>query len=151
MVASPPCPGAPPGGRLIFRTALFLGRILAALLRRAFDIVRLTLYTLVVHWWLAYGDRSLRVLFVAGGFVVGFGLLYYLAGDFTEPDSDILVSLSRREALYYSLLSFTAVGYGSWVSTPLGWARYAGAVEAALGITSVALAAASLFRWLQGR
>lgn len=76
-----------------------------------------------------YGERPFRV--VASGAVVVFGLaaVYYLLGGLTLPYS-----------LYYSAVSFTALGYGSWAfRPPEDWVQAVGAAESFIGVFMIAL------------
>lgn len=97
-----------------------------------------------INWWLhprhrawskfvsilsGYGERPFRV--VASGAVVVFGLAaaYYLFGGLTVPYS-----------LYYSAVSFTALGYGSWAfRPPEDWVQAVGAAESFIGVFMIAL------------
>jgi len=64
-------------------------------------------------------------------------LLYWQVGTFVlDPERLTVGHPSWRNALYYSLASFASLGYGGWVATPLGWARWVGAMESFLGIFS---------------
>jgi hypothetical protein len=78
-----------------------------------------------------YGERPFRV--VASALVVVFGLAaaYYFWGTFS--------SSSFWDTLYYSVASFTALGYGQWAPQPTGWARGMGAAEAVIGVFMMAL------------
>ena len=136
--------------RLLTSPVIFLWRILIVSSRFVFDSLRLGLYTVVYNWWMGYGDRPLRVIGAAAAFVLGFGILYYFRGEFVvDADSMIVGRVSFSEAIYYSLVSFTAVGYGSWVSEPVKWTRFLGAVESALGISTIALLVAVLLQWIR--
>lgn len=74
-----------------------------------------------------YGEKPLRV--VASAAVVVFGMeAVYSVG-----------ALSFPSALYYSASSFTALGYGLWVSAPEGWVKALGAAEAFIGVFMMAL------------
>jgi len=95
---------------------------------------------LVVKFWLGHGERPGRVLLVALVIIVGTTVAYWLAGTFvvdaaTSPSATGHPEFS--DAIYYSLVSFVALGYGSWALQPLGWAQWAGAAESVLGIFSV--------------
>jgi hypothetical protein len=79
------------------------------------------------------------VLLVAALVLVVTWLLYWQVGTFVldpEVTPPIVGSPSLPNALYYSLASFASLGYGGWVSAPLGWARWVGAMESILGIFS---------------
>lgn len=47
-------------------------------------------------------------------------------------------------ALYYSLVSFSALGYGSWIPQPAGWVKWVGAAQPIVGITSFVALSISL-------
>jgi hypothetical protein len=90
------------------------------------------------EWWLGYGERPVRVLVVAILTIVSTWLLYWQVGTFVlDPAVGLSGQPTWQNALYYSLISFTALGYGSWTPQPVGWAQWVGAVEAVLGIFSV--------------
>lgn len=85
-----------------------------------------------------YGYRWKRVVASAAVVLFSFWLLYWLAGLGTPQSGPPPV----LNALYFSAVSFTAVGYGAWVSTTgadLGWPKYLGAAEAIVGVFLMAL------------
>jgi hypothetical protein len=63
--------------------------------------------------------------------VFGLALVYLAIGALT-PNTFL-------NSLYYSAVSFTALGYGSWVPEPTGWVKGLGAFEAFLGVFMMAL------------
>jgi len=78
-----------------------------------------------------YGERPERVIGWAAAVVFGLALVHWafstVAGGFLE-------------ALYYSAVSFPALGYGEWAPEPQGWAgRFLGAGESFLGVFMMAL------------
>jgi len=76
-----------------------------------------------------YGERPLRVVVSAVVVVFGLAAVYYLFGGLTVPYS-----------LYYSAVSFTALGYGRWVDImPQGWVQAFGAAESFIGVFMLAL------------
>jgi drug/metabolite transporter (DMT)-like permease len=80
------------------------------------------------------------VLFVAIVILVGTAITYWLGGDFAlDPKASppLTGHPEIQDAIYYSLVPFVALGYGSWTLEPLGWTRWVGAVESVLGIFSV--------------
>lgn len=94
---------------------------------------------LVVRLWLGHGERPGRVLLVAILVLVVTWLLYWQVGTFVlDPQAapPIVGRPSLHNALYYSLASFASLGYGGWVATPLGWARWVGAMQSFVGIFS---------------
>ena len=95
---------------------------------------------LVLRLYLGYGERPDRVLLVAMVVLIGSTIGYWRAGTFVlDPQSSPLVAGHPQfeDALYFSLVSFVALGYGNWVLQPVGWSQWLGAVESVLGIFSV--------------
>ncbi len=78
-----------------------------------------------------YGERPERVIGWAAAVVFGLALVYLLPGVLTG---------GLLSALYYSAVSFTALGYGDWSPEPQGWAgRFLGAGESFMGVFMIAL------------
>jgi hypothetical protein len=78
-----------------------------------------------------YGERPELAVANAAIIILGLAAAYHFLGQFdteTFPNS-----------LYYSVVSFTAVGYGSWAPKPEGWAKAMGAAEAVIGVFMMAL------------
>jgi hypothetical protein len=78
-----------------------------------------------------YGEQWLNILFLIAVVIFGLAAAYYLWGSFS--------SSSFWDTLYYSAVSFTALGYGQWAPQPTGWAKGAGAAEAIIGVFMMAL------------
>jgi uncharacterized protein YjbI with pentapeptide repeats len=78
-----------------------------------------------------YGEKPLRVAISAAVVIFGLAIAYFLWGSFS--------SSSFADTLYYSVASFTALGYGQWAPQPTGWAKGVGAAEAVLGVSMLAL------------
>lgn len=89
--------------------------------------IRQTLYWLLC----GYGEIPWRVFGWAGAVVVGLALIYFAIGTLT-PNTFL-------NSLYYSAVSFTALGYGSWAPEPTGWVKGLGAFEAFIGVFTMAL------------
>ena len=90
------------------------------------------------EWWLGYGERPIRVLIVALFILGTTWVLYWRIGTFVLDSGEATTGQPTwQNALYYSLASFTALGYGSWVPQPVGWAQWVGTAESFLGIFSV--------------
>ena len=96
-------------------------------------------FVLAVLWVsCGYGERPLRpvmcflVLFVASG------LCYFLLGGLDVS--------TIGHCFYYSIVSCTALGYGSWTAEPVRWARAMGAVESVLGVLLLSLFLATVVR-----
>jgi hypothetical protein len=78
-----------------------------------------------------YGERPLRVIGWAAAVVFGLALVHWLFGT---------VAGGFLDALYYSAVSFPALGYGEWAPEPQGWAgRFLGAGESFIGVFMMAL------------
>jgi hypothetical protein len=78
-----------------------------------------------------YGERPERVIAWAAAVILGFAIGHWLSGT---------VDRGFLDALYYSAVSFTALGYGAWAPTPQGWAgKFLGVGESLLGVFMMAL------------
>jgi len=78
-----------------------------------------------------YGERPERVVASAAAVVFVLALVHWVFGT---------VSGAFWDALYYSAVSFTALGYGDWAPDPQGWAgRFLGVGEALMGVFMMAL------------
>jgi hypothetical protein len=78
-----------------------------------------------------YGERPERVIGWAAAVVFGLALVHWALGT---------VVGGFLNALYYSAVSFPALGYGHWAPEPQGWAgRFLGAGESFLGVFMMAL------------
>jgi hypothetical protein len=83
-----------------------------------------------------YGEDWKRVLYWMALVVVGSAVAYYISGEL-----DLLYSL------YFSVVSFTALGYGKWVNiTPEGWVQALGAFQSLTGVFLMALLLVTFFR-----
>jgi hypothetical protein len=89
----------------------------------------MTMYAL--RFLYGYGERPLRVIAWAAAVILGLALGHWLFGTLTG---------GFWSALYYSAVSFTALGYGKWAAEPQGWAgRFLGVGESLLGVFMMAL------------
>ena len=79
-----------------------------------------------------YGEKPERVIIWAASVVVGLALIYFLIGSVWEWSA-------FWNSLYFSAVSFTALGYGSWLYTTNNWIRGIGAFESFIGVFSIAL------------
>jgi hypothetical protein len=135
-------------GSALGRFCLFVGRVAVISTRRLAGALYSALFEwLVVGAWLGHGERPGRVLLVAILGLVVTWLLYWQVGTFVlDPDAvpPIIGRPSSHNAFYYSLASFASLGYGGWVATPLGWARWVGAMESFLGVFSAVLFSVTL-------
>lgn len=87
-----------------------------------------------------YGERPFRVCFAAALVVLVFGIIYFL-----YPLSELgplgSADLSSRlwHSFYFSLVSFTTLGYGGWVGHPDSWIRSLGSIESFIGLFITAM------------
>jgi hypothetical protein len=102
-------------------------RKLAQKERRIPDLVALNAFRLLY----GYGERPVRVIGWVVAVILGFALGHWLVGT---------VERGFWDALYYSAVSFTALGYGAWAAEPQGWAgKFLGVGESLLGVFMMAL------------
>ena len=104
-------------------------------------------HSLILCLWLAihellfgYGERPIRTVVTAAFVILGFALVFFLF-----PLSE-LVTTSRSEvlarlwnSLYFSLVSFTTLGYGEWIKHPDNSLRYLGGLESFIGLFLTAI------------
>lgn len=105
------------------------------------------------RWWLGYGESPMRVLSVIGLILLITWLLYWHMGTFVLCCRNNPISTghpSYQDALYYSLISFSALGYGSWAIEPTGWAKWVGAVQPFFGIISAVALSINLTQRMGG-
>lgn len=93
-----------------------------------------------LRWVFGYGEKPQNLIGFALAQIVGFAACYWTLR--------LLDPGGFWNSLYFSAVSFTALGYGSWAPEPRGWARGVGAFEAFLGILTMAALAALLLRKL---
>jgi hypothetical protein len=87
--------------------------------------------TYVLRFLYGYGERPERVIGWVAAVIFGLAFVYLLPGVLTG---------GFWSALYYSAVSFTALGYGGWAPEPQGWAgRFLGAGESFIGVFMMAL------------
>jgi hypothetical protein len=87
-----------------------------------------TLYAL--RFLYGYGERPERVIGWVAAVIFGLAFVYLLPG---------VLAGGFWDALYYSAVSFTALGYG-WAAEPQGWAgKFLGVGESLLGVFMMAL------------
>ena len=100
----------------------------------------------VVLLWLSsmlygHGENPWRVIAAGAAVIAFFALAYFPYSGSPCFEAGCWVQLWERiwQALYFSGVSFTALGYGDFVTTPGGWTRYLGVVESLVGISLIAL------------
>ncbi len=95
---------------------------------------RLWIYKLIC----GYGERPWRVVIWGGIVLFGLALLYFFLRG-VAPYNLTLQSFSS--SLYYSAVSFTALGYGPWfnANSVRSWVQGVGVAEAIIGVFMIAL------------
>lgn len=99
----------------------------------------------VVDLFCGYGERPMRVIFFSIVLILSFAVLFFLNGvndDGQLLQLDIEKSLSENiysfiNAIYFSVVTFTTLGYGD--ITPIGLSRFFAAAEAFMGSFTLAL------------
>lgn len=79
-----------------------------------------------------YGERPYRVILWAASVVLGLALIYFAIGSTWEW-------WAFWNSLYFSAVSFTALGYGSWLQATNDWIKGIGAFESFVGVFTIAL------------
>ncbi len=79
-----------------------------------------------------YGEKPYRVALWAASVILGSTLIYFLIGS-------VWKWWAFWDSLYFSAVSFTALGYGSWLKINNDWIRGIGAFESFIGVFSIAL------------
>ena len=87
----------------------------------------LKLWDWVMRLLCGYGEKPERVVVSALVIIFGLAIAYRFGG------------LSLPYSIYYSFVSFTALGYGSWVPVPTDWVKGLGVAEAVIGVFMMAL------------
>ena len=87
-----------------------------------------------------YGERPFRICLFAAAVVVLFALAYFVSpGSFQGAWTVGNVAGHFLDCLYFSLVSFTTLGYGGWVEVPGELAGDLGALESFVGLFVTAL------------
>jgi len=94
----------------------------------------LKLWSWLMRLLCGYGENYERVVVSALVIIFGLAVVYVYGG------------LNLAYAIYFSAVSFTALGYGSWADTPIGWVQGVGATESFLGVFMMALFLITFFR-----
>jgi len=106
-----------------------------------------------INWWIhprhrawsafhsfvsGYGERPLRVVRWAVLVLFGSALLYFFLLGVAPHNISVQAFVN---SLYYSAVSFTALGYGPWFNdmSVHSWVQGAGAAEAFIGVFTIAL------------
>ena len=112
---------------------------------RRFILIREWLKLFIKWLWmwfleviLGYGERPFRVIGWAASLVFGLALIYFLLRGVTPYT---FTGQAFLGSLYYSSVSFTALGYGPWFSptSVRPWVQGVGAFESFVGILMIVL------------
>ena len=100
-----------------------------------------------INWWLhprhrawskfvslicGYGERPHRVITWAASWILGLAIIYFLVNQIWDWSAFL-------RSLYFSAVSFTALGYGSWLEITNDWIKGIGAFESFIGVFTMAL------------
>ncbi len=77
-----------------------------------------------------YGELPFRTLGIAFGVIVLSAFCYHLSG--TILTGGFVQQISLAESLYFSVMTYTTVGYGDYL--PMGWTQAVAGIEALSGI-----------------
>ncbi len=92
----------------------------------------LKLWSTFVSLICGYGERPLRAVVWAASAIFGLAIIYFLISATWELGA-------FGNSVYFSALSFAALGYGPWLEVDNAWVQGIGAFESFLGIFTVAL------------
>ena len=79
-----------------------------------------------------YGERPLRAIGWAASVIFGLALIYFIIGSTWEWSA-------FWNALYFSAVSFTTLGYGGWLETGNDWIKGIGVLESFIGVFTMVL------------
>lgn len=100
------------------------------------------LFNLFGRFTWGYGERPFRTFTLVLGIIVGSAILYALSGQVLHHGK--IGPVSFWEALYFSIITYSTVGFGDYL--PAGWTRILAAHEALAGIFLTPLFLISLTR-----
>jgi uncharacterized protein YjbI with pentapeptide repeats len=90
------------------------------------------LWSLFVSFTCGYGERPLRAIVWAASVIVVLGVIYFLIGADWQVDA-------FGNSMAFSAMSFTSMGYGSWLEASDAWIKGIGAFESFIGVFTIAL------------
>jgi len=90
-----------------------------------------------------YGERPLRVVLSSGVIVILFSIIYYI---FKCIQAYPIEKLHFWDYLYFSIVTFTTLGYGDIRPLAVPWARMVASMEAFIGAFMIALFVLTLAR-----
>lgn len=100
---------------------------------------------LLFDWSCGYGEKPVRLIGWAVGFVLGFALLYWgILAEYIVKDGQSIESFGS--ALYFSVATFTTLGFGDYAPTGTDWVKLLVSSEAVLGALTIGLAMVTFAR-----
>jgi hypothetical protein len=90
------------------------------------------LWSLFVSFTCGYGERPLRAIIWAASVIVGLGIIYFLIGAEWQMNA-------FGNSMAFSAMSFTSMGYGSWLEASEALTKGIGAFESFIGVFTIAL------------
>jgi uncharacterized protein YjbI with pentapeptide repeats len=90
------------------------------------------LWSLFVSVTCGYGERPLRAIVWAAAIILGMGFIYFLIGAEWQLNA-------FGNSVAFSAMSFTSMGYGSWLEASDALVKGIGAFESFIGVFSIAL------------
>ena len=95
---------------------------------------------LLVDWTCGYGEQWWKVI-PAALVVIGIFSLFYLSSGaiIFSQGNEAMRLRGPLDALYFSVVTFTTLGYGDWHPDPNHWIRYVAMTEAFTGAFMMAL------------
>ena len=96
------------------------------------------------YWVFGHGEGWKRILLWIAGFILLFGFIYFVISSVWEWGA-------FWRSLYFSAVSFTALGYGNWITKEWidvsnDWIKGIGAFESIVGISTMGLLLVTLVR-----
>ena len=86
-----------------------------------------------------YGERPARIAFAAAIVIFLFALMHFVF-PLSELSADLGAIWSRVwHSFYFSVVSFSTLGYGGWIETPHTWVAYLGGLESFVGLFITAM------------
>lgn len=94
-----------------------------------------------MDWTCGYGEKPLWVIRTAAILILVMAILYWLSGGIIlRPGAGFTIrEPGFLDSVYFSVVTFTTLGYGDWYPNPNHWIRYVAMAEAFTGAFMMAL------------